>query len=392
MSPLTRRHFCHQLATALGAALGGVGVSSAALPQQTVGPLRLLSAGRRLNDGGTTLLTAEFDGRHAEPTVRVFDADFRGHGVVQHPSDPSTLLMFARRPGFKALRVDLENGAVDSAFHLGKDRQAFGHGVFSADGKLLYSCEGEITSGRGLICVRETDGFTLLDEWDSGGIGPHELVWMPDDRTLAIANGGLLTRPESGREVLNLDTMASNLSYLDTDSGAVIETAPSPHPRASIRHLDVSKSGFVALGMQFQRLPKDHGEAAPLVARHRRGEGIRPLAIPDAVNAACDDYIGSVQISSTGQHAAFSSPRGDLVITADLKAGTFQGFHILHDVCGIGTIPQTDRFLLTNSQGQGRIIEGGDASEVADTRFHTPGLGWDNHVEIAPRAAASATV
>src|SRR5438552_1061500 len=83
---------------------------------------------------------------------------------------------------------------------------AAAHGAFSADGSLLYATENDNLTGSGLIGIYDaTAGYRRLGEMSSRGIGPHDLALMPDGMTLAVANGGLRTLPESGREVLNPD-------------------------------------------------------------------------------------------------------------------------------------------------------------------------------------------
>ena len=57
----------------------------------------------------------------------------------------------------------------------------------------------------------------------SGGIGPHEILRLPGARLLAIANGGIHTRPDTGREKLNLDTMRPNLTLMDEDGDDEID-------------------------------------------------------------------------------------------------------------------------------------------------------------------------
>ena len=71
-----------------------------------------------------------------------------------------------------------------------------------------------------MIGIRDAeDGYRQIGEFASQGIGPHELVLMPDGGTLAVANGGIRTHPDNDRAMLNLDTMQPSLAYLDLASG-----------------------------------------------------------------------------------------------------------------------------------------------------------------------------
>jgi hypothetical protein len=56
-----------------------------------------------------------------------------------------------------------------------------------------------------VLGVRDaTDGYRQIGELASFGVGPHELVLMPDGATLAVANGGIRTHP--GRDRAKLGT------------------------------------------------------------------------------------------------------------------------------------------------------------------------------------------
>ena len=81
--------------------------------------------------------------------------------------------------------------------------------------------------GAGLIGVwARADAYHRLDEFSSGGIGPHEILRLPSGN-LAVANGGIRTHPETGRKKLNLDTMRPNLTVL-SPTGGVVDVAAVP--------------------------------------------------------------------------------------------------------------------------------------------------------------------
>lgn len=304
----------------------------------------------------------------------------RGHDVIAHPGKRGHVLMFARRPGFAAWEFDAVAGRETGGYVLRDDRQGYGHGIFSADGSVLFTCEGVIASGEGLIVVRDSQTYAVIDEWSSGGIGPHELKLLPDGKTLAIANGGTLTRPDSYREILNLDTMVSNLTYMDADRGSILETVLGPHPRASIRHIDVAANGTVALAMQFQRLPEDPPDLVPLAAVHRRGEEVAALDLPETVGTALRDYIGSVKINDQSGVAGFTSPRGNLAVFWRLDDESFAGYLALHDVCGLTVSPDRRRFVLSNSRGELRAVDANSVVELKAERRRLPEFRWDNHL------------
>ncbi|MCA9546821.1 MAG: DUF1513 domain-containing protein, partial [Myxococcales bacterium] len=288
--------------------------------------------------------------------------------------------MVARRPGTAAVEVDLRAGRIRRRFAVAPDRLLCGHACFSADGQIVFTTEVDAQTGAGRVGVRDARTYAPLGELDTNGLGPHELALMPDGRTLVVANGGLLTRPESGRQVLNLDTMDPSLVYLDLARGAVVEQVRLAEPKASVRHLAVAQDGTVAVATQVQREAMAGAAVVPLAALHRRGEPLRPLAAPEPVTAALADYLGSVALSEASGVAGFTSPRGDLAAFWRLRDGAFLGYHRMVDVCGLAVTSDQQRFVLSNSLGELRWLDAHTLAEDRAARRHAPGLRWDNHL------------
>ncbi|ODB99414.1 hypothetical protein A3197_13175 [Candidatus Thiodiazotropha endoloripes] len=351
-------------------------------------PSSLLAAGAHLNKGRSNIWLSAQGDKAKTYGIGLFFSDnanslkipsgFRGHGVSLHPLH-NRVVMFARRPGTEAIEVDLESRDHRLAFVCKNNRHLFGHGSFSPDGKLLYTTEAEIDTGRGLIAIRDANSYELLAEISSHGIGPHELKLLNDGKTLVVANGGILTHPDSGRKKLNLDSMSSNLCYIDSYSGKRLALHRLTETKASIRHLDVADDDTVAFGMQFQREAAAHDSLVPLTATHRLGDPLRLLEAPAAIVMQLRDYIGSVAINNRSRVVGFTSPKGSIALFWNLNNGAFLGYHQLHDVCGIAVTEDQRYFALTSSNGQMRLL---DAQTLKEDRAHRqhPDFRWDNHL------------
>mgnify|MGYP006274846283 CR=1 FL=1 len=313
------------------------------------------------------------------PVLTTGLSGFRGHGGAEHPTKPDTVLMFARRPGRESIEVNLRSGAITQRFQTPKNRHFFGHGAFSADGKTLFTTEADLDRNVGVIGIRDAHTYQWLGEFESGGVGPHELKRL-DGQHLVIANGGILTRPEQGRKKLNLTTMAPNLTYLNYHTGEIIEQIGPPDSKASIRHLDVATDGTVAFGMQLQRQACEHDHLVPLAAFHKLGQRPKFLSEPDFVVQQLHDYVGSVTLSDRTRTAGFTSPKGDLAAFWDLDSGEFKGHHAVKDVCGLALNGAKDGFVLTNSFGTVHEIDARTLQERRERRQHFPELAWDNHM------------
>ncbi len=307
-------------------------------------------------------------------------SDFRGHGLAQNPARPDKVILFARRPGQQGIEISLSTGEIHNTFKLANNRNLQGHGCFSHNGKYLYTAEADSKTGEGKIVVRDTQGYKQIAEMDSYGIGPHEIKLLPDGKTLVVANGGIHTRPETGRKKLNLHSMQSSLSYIDITSGKNLGEFYVTEPKASIRHIDVASDGTVALAMQVQREATKHKKVVPLAAIHKPGETIQLLDEPSILIEKMDDYMGSVVINNLSRLAGFTSPKGNLATFWNIDSGAFSGYHQLNDVCGLCVSQNQKHFIISNSLGELRHLDAFTLKENRSKRLRFSDMHWDNHM------------
>lgn len=318
---------------------------------------------------------AVVDGRGRD--VLVVPLGDRGHSFAVRP-DGSGAVAFARQPGRFAVAFDLTGRTPLQAVAAAQDRHFFGHGTFADRGRLLVATENDYVGGRGVLGLYDpADGLRRIGEFDSGGLDPHEVVLLPDGRTLCIANGGLLLHPDYGKLPLNLDEMAPALAYVDAATGDLLELArldPALH-KLAFHHLAVDAAGHVWVGGQY------HGSDAdrpPLVGRHRRGHAIEMFAGPPDVLRRLRNYIGSVAVDASGTIVATSSPRGGIVAYWDAATGDCLGTTEIADGCGVAPARRPGGFLV--SSGDGRLIKAGADGAADSILSASQTLSWDNHL------------
>lgn len=318
------------------------------------------------------------DGRYAAALftergdiLHVEDCPGRAHGVTVCPTT-GRAAAFARRPGTFALVFDRKGRRKPIVITSAPGRHFYGHGAFSPDGRLMYAAENDFGAARGVVGIYDaTDGFKRIGEFDSHGIGPHEIVLTPDARTLVVANGGIETHPDYGRAKLNLSTMQPSIAFLEAATGRLIEQhgcEPRWH-KASMRHLAFDRSGDLWFGCQYQG---PAGDQPPLIGRIRRGDGAKLIALPEPQQHAMRNYVGSVAASRDGDRIAFSAPRGGVIVVTDMNGRPVETF-ALRAGCGITAID--DSFLATS--GLGRIARLDESRPPVSTDLH-----WDHHVAL----------
>ncbi|MCR8550161.1 DUF1513 domain-containing protein [Salipiger sp. P9] len=321
-------------------------------------------AAAKLPDGSYMLAGLREDGSEA---FRV-PLPARGHAASAHPSRAEAV-GFARRPGTYALVVDCRDGAVLHRLTPPEDRQFNGHGTFSPDGSLLYTVEQRVEDSAGFIGLWDAEAnYTRIGEFESHGVGPHDLRMMPDRQTLVIANGGIQT-DRWDRTKLNIETMRPSLVYTALD-GTLLEKRDLPEfSQNSIRHLALRGDGLVGFAMQWEGEP---GMAPPLLALHRRGEELVLCEAPLGDELAMDGYAGSVAFSGDGAEIAITSPRGGRLHRFS-ESGAFLGSVSRDDICGLAS--HAGGYMASDGLGGVMLI-----SPEGATPLRRAEAAWDNHL------------
>lgn len=300
----------------------------------------------------------------------------RGHDVALS-SDGTTAVAFARRPGNFAVAFDATDMRREAVlFTTPEDRHFYGHGVFSADGRLLYATENDFEAGRGVVGVYDVArGFARIGELDTFGAGPHDLLLLADGVTLAIANGGIETHPDAGRADLNVDTMRPSLVFVDSRTGDLLAEhvlAADLH-QLSIRHLCRDATGRVWFGGQWQG---GLTSSPPLVGFAHRDDGIELLDCAEDIGVALKGYVGSVAASADGRIVAASAPKAGRVVYFDAASGRLLSTTTLADCCGIAP---SGRDAIAVSSGHGALnTEGTDGAPRRAAVVE--GVSFDNHL------------
>ena len=266
--------------------------------------------------------------------VRQIALPDRGHDVTFNPVTGESVV-FARRPGNFALVFSLAGWVEPRMIIAPQGRHFYGHGVFSQDGKLLYATENDFGNAVGKVGIFDaTDEFKRIGEYESFGIGPHDILLSPDGKTLVVANGGIETHPDFGRAKLNLAFMEPNISYINRETGTLLEShslSPSLN-QLSIRHMAMNAKGRVVFGCQYEGAKSD---APPLVGWSELGVGIETWDCLQETLCQSENYVGSVAISPDGLAAAISAPRDNAFALILVKDGRLLREATMQGVCGL---------------------------------------------------------
>lgn len=328
-------------ALALGAALPW---SASAAPTSTVSLAAAWKRGDRYQVGWL-----QWDASATSLRISAaLDVPTRAHGVWLDAQ--GALLVVARRPGDWLLRWSLNEAPQ---WHwMPTERSLNGHVITHHDGQRLYTTETDTDSGAGLVALRDARTLAVQQEWPTHGRDPHQLLWDEQvPNALVIANGGLETRPESGRLKLNKAAMDSSLVRLDADSGALRGQWRLDDARLSLRHLAWSGAQHhrqLGIALQAEHDDETQRATAPVLAVF---DGTRLHA--HAAEKVLSGYGGDIAAHENG--FAVSCTRAGGVAQFDLD-GAWRGFTELPQACALaagaqmwaGGAPQAARCIEQN--------------------------------------------
>lgn len=294
----------------------------------------------------------------------------RGHDVVFSPCVDGEAVVFARRPGTFAFSFSLSGNKKPLSFSTPANRHFYGHGCFSQDGKWLYATENDFDAANGKIGIYNArEGFRRIGEFDTFGIGPHELLLMPDGKTLVVANGGIETHPEFGRAKLNFPDMQPSIVLIGATDGRLVSKfqLPSKHSKLSLRHMDIDTDRNVWIAGQLQ----NDDRTAPLVAKLSELNGLDIVDFQENVTRKLSGYIGSISVNKQTNRVAISSPKSGAIV--EFASDNLKDSSIQELAKASGLAPHGNSFASTTSNGE---------FQLAAKTIHRTVYNWDNHLAV----------
>lgn len=296
-----------------------------------------------------------------------------GHSIVGHPTDRTRVIMLGQRPLPQSVEIDLNEMKVTQVINAGADRYFYGHGVFDAGGRYLYSTENKSDSDLGFISIRDAQNFQLIGGFPSHGVGPHELDFFDDGRLTVIANGGLESKTvdELASEVPN---MKSTLDIVETASGKLLQSYQLPHQKLSIRHLALGANGEIAVSLKsYSSTPLPYA----CVALGNINSGISIPEVPPEMLPQLQSSAFAIELSADAKLAAVTHPEGKLLSIWDVENRAFVNAIPLGVMPeGVTRLPNQQSFLLNSLYGALAEIDKDGTRVTRDEIANVTGLNW----------------
>ena len=195
---------------------------------------------------------------------------------------------------------------------------------------------------------------------------------------LVVANGGIQTHPDTGREKLNLETMRSSIVFVDPNDGRLIAKHETPDTlqQLSLRHLAFDENGNCYFGGQHQ----DGGVTdAPMAGSISVSGRVQFWA--ELRSAALNNYVTSIAAVPGQSLVALSSARANSVLLVNTVTGKVIDTYSEFDVSGV----VSNGASVITSSGEGSINQrmvNADGESVHQVSMWNPDVHWDNHMTL----------
>lgn len=393
-----RRHFVASALALAGTTLLASKSHSQLLGKHAATAHYIASARSGINKFNAVLLDINGD------TLHQVKLPERAHGAATHRAK-GLAVVFARRPGYYLCCLNFKSLHTPLLIQPSPARHFYGHGVYSDNGSYLLATENDIDTGQGVIGIYAVDqGYRKVGELDTHGIGPHEIISIPDQPLIVVANGGIRTHPDTGRQKLNIENMQPSLSIIDTRDGKLVgyHRLPDDYHQLSIRHLTFTRNGNIWFAGQYEgdnSLPDSLAGSVSLqasLASFKDGKsrsGALLSTMPQSLIERTKGYLSSV--AAFDQTVAFTSSRGGIAFMLDDSTGTIIDITTQLDCSGIASASPTSinddtskppqetmqsvsalpPFIITGGTGDLQFFPQALTATTSSNRYQ-----WDNHI------------
>jgi hypothetical protein len=236
------------------------------------------------------------------------------HSIVKRPHSPTEILTVSKskpKATYFPSIFDLRDQRIIDA---GPSQIFSGHGIYSPDGKLLITSETNAAMEIGVLSIRDPNSLQIIDSIDSGGIFPHEMKFVDNNRLL-VANGG------------SPALVGSNLAVIDLMSKKILETHVPPKFGPGVRHFVADPQGNLVLGtwVTYGNVDSKLPRAQILSSRLESSSSIKIVELgkqfQDLATRQPTQFL-SVGLHVSSNQSVLTTAGADVVVVVDSSTGT----------------------------------------------------------------------
>lgn len=333
----------------------------------------LLGGGSYIIQGAQQFALAVIDLDAAAPRAELIAIPFLAHGIAIDPGDPARAVLFEKKgPG--ACVVDLRARTLLGPIATAANRRFYGHGAFSADGRLLYATESLLDRDfAGALVVRDAQTFAELGALPTYGAAPHDCQLIDGGRTLVVANGGGAIAGGA----------APAVCYIDLQSERLLERVELASPRFNAGHIMVTAAGDLAVvSAPRDGLPSPNQQLGAVSLRPHGGT-LTTVQRPEQVVQRMLGETLSVLVNEDSRVVLATHPLGNCVSLWRLDDAEFLGTLELAGPRGVALSLDRAWYLFSHLAGRSVRVTAFSTATHAPVGFHVdPSYISGSHVVI----------
>ena len=175
---------------------------------------------------------------------KAYHIPFTGHGMTQNPARPNEIAVFSKW-GDEALILDLKEKSAVRIIKEDPGHRFFGHGVFSADGKKLFSSGHDDANSIGEIVVRDSKSLKVISRFSAFGRYAYDLQFNALKNELIIAVSS--DYEDAANEEISTPHFSeeTSLVYINASNGNFIKRLKIPEQGKSLLHFQQAEDGWI---------------------------------------------------------------------------------------------------------------------------------------------------
>jgi len=295
--------------------------------------------------------------RYKQQLSEAVNLSFLPHSFAAHPAMPHRVVTFEKW-GKHMAEVDLLTKRVVRVTQAPHGRRFFGHGVHA--GQYIYATQMDDERGRGLVAVMDGVDHSVLYEYETQGVYPHDCQLQKDGTTLLLVNSrshaGVNAPPDS----------RSSLVWMDMRSGTCLKQQFIGGGRYGYAHFVHTADEYIVLSGSHNLAS---GSSAPLLAIIRPDGSEQIL---DVEAAAAETLRGEVLSLFVDEH------EGELFATLPnanrLQIWNYHGGKLLRQI----------NFVEPRGLAYSDELKSVLASSAQDKKLYLPGQTGNKQSDMSP--------
>lgn len=294
------------------------------------------------------------------------------HSIILLRGKTNNHVALIPKHGSLGMIFNLSTKKVTKSFNSSTGLDFFGHAVSTPDGQYFICGESAKNVKDGTITVRDSRDGRIVQKFLSHGQNPHEMLVMPDGKTLLIANAGPLDF-DSKRDGIE----RSCLAFVDLGSGKIVNKLISTVPDVKIAHFSRLNSGRIFVG----GVPGTNKDKVPGRVLTTDGKkDLTQLDVPDSIVKSLVNETLSVVASDDKNLVAVSMPYSNRVLTWQADDLKFRFATTIRRPTGLGFL--NDSIVVGAEDGQWFEISPKDG-KILPNRFPKALAGNQTHLTLA---------